>query len=1430
MAKVKVKTSAVVNRQVPEFVRELDSISEGGSLVKFLEAYYEWLEQNYKIRELENLGDIDETLDEFVEYFADQFLQSVPKSLVVDKRIIIKHAKEIYLAKGTPKAYDLLFRMMFNESPQQIYFPKVDMLRVSDGKWSQSYILRGTDVIGDSFELIGQEIFQDSTGIGDDPAFARVEAVVKYNVGTELITEITLNNASIIGVFEPNQPIRGASNTSEEEIIVNLIPFVSDLQITSPGKYYTTGDFITIAEGDGVNARAEVGTVKGGGINEIFVASGGDEHFVGQPILFDNTNAGFGNSSEVQSAVAEVTEVDFGCFLLESVNRWQPNRTYSSGAVIVYKENQYEVLVQGNAGTIPPTHDFGTVLNGEIMLRHMGSTSGKLVNENSREISLERRRVYKVDQFGVYDDNLPDTVNDGFGPIRDVKIINPGSSYNKLPKVVASTDFIKEIRTTAGTNVITIETFQLHELLFGQRVTVSGTVNREADGTFAVDSIINPFVFTIRARKTYDISGTIADRNLKQVLYADRSNNLNAIRRYSSAQLYAISNDIGSVSSVILPNFGYFYNTVRLTTPVFLQVERPIGNFTDGEEVTILPQSFCTEINEDELLLETGDKMLLDKQQNPVGVVDTYDPIGGILRLSPASNRTGLLLEDGSRLIDEDGDFFVHEQSGVFNKRNFLIGDRSGTKTRIVDVAAASVRGDIGAIGLTTGEFLNSDGKVSDSSKRIQDSLFYQDFSYVIRIGQSVNKYRDAVKKLLHPVGLALFGEVSLINLVQTLTKVMNNESAILTNKVELKDLRAKVLAVGNWQESTNRLLIDNSGRYQTLEMEGGFRDVFITEDGDRLLFEDGSIFVSERTAPDGRSLILESGDKILAEEQRSKFFNEHLLQEFYQFFRLETDKSHAKSRDPFARKEQWTVYLEDFAPSYSDSDTLKLETARVDANGKVIDPGSDLLLEDGGRFLNQLQLSKPAPSVRVLQSEMLPPVIINESDINTVRLLEMSPQVLKEFVFRIKSRASMYNSEFFVELEDPTLLMEDGTPLTLENGRYFKSEEVNTGKLLEEDGSKFGIDSKYPRIPNDKSERNLYVECNPSNVELDNLLLENGDFLLSEETYPSGTTFVATIDAANIGSMTLTGSAPKLTFSSEPIAGMEVVEGLALSFTQRINFGEGVFEEVDYREETVTFKIRLSEPLQATIETTPLVSLFFKTTTNKFKKDDQNQQIYRSNFSTVFVSYKDENTLGRATVQSRASFRQVGSALSFLEQRKFNFPPYTYGSKGSLQVVPGNAYIGVSWEPDTVLLTKEVVNHGGNAYEVIVAGTTGSTAPTHTSGTEFNGTSELRFVGPTKKDISYLPDTKDGGLTGSWYDQYPEPNRSYWNDEYIEMEDGSRLLSESGDEQILEVMASSGDTQIKDFANVSVYDIINRKHKRTNFAVGAYVEVYKAA
>ena len=44
---------------------------------------------------------------------------------------------------------------------------------------------------------------------------------------------------------------------------------------------------------------------------------------------------------------------------------------------------------------------------------------------------------------------------------------------------------------------------------------------------------------------------------------------------------------------------------------------------------------------------------------------------------------------------------------------------------------------------------------------RIQDSYYYQDYSYVVRIGESINQWRESIRRSVHPAGWNVFGEVS---------------------------------------------------------------------------------------------------------------------------------------------------------------------------------------------------------------------------------------------------------------------------------------------------------------------------------------------------------------------------------------------------------------------------------------------------------------------------------------------------------------------------------------------------------------------------------------------------------------------------------------------------------------------------------------------
>ena len=79
-----------------------------------------------------------------------------------------------------------------------------------------------------------------------------------------------------------------------------------------------------------------------------------------------------------------------------------------------------------------------------------------------------------------------------------------------------------------------------------------------------------------------------------------------------------------------------------------------------------------------------------------------------------------------------------------------------------IDVASASV--DVVSVADTDGKFLNEDGFLSESTMRLQDSLYYQDFSYVLKVGRSINTWRDSFKKTMHTAGFYFTGQVDLEN------------------------------------------------------------------------------------------------------------------------------------------------------------------------------------------------------------------------------------------------------------------------------------------------------------------------------------------------------------------------------------------------------------------------------------------------------------------------------------------------------------------------------------------------------------------------------------------------------------------------------------------------------------------------------------------
>lgn len=110
----------------------------------------------------------------------------------------------------------------------------------------------------------------------------------------------------------------------------------------------------------------------------------------------------------------------------------------------------------------------------------------------------------------------------------------------------------------------------------------------------------------------------------------------------------------------------------------------------------------------------------------------------------------------------------ANNDGGIGSIRAIEIVDPGiGFSTATVDATGsgdgnANVQAVISGLAVNAGKYLNDDGKIN--YKKIQDSYYYQDFSYVIKGGLTVEKYISTIKKSIHPAGLQLFGEILLID------------------------------------------------------------------------------------------------------------------------------------------------------------------------------------------------------------------------------------------------------------------------------------------------------------------------------------------------------------------------------------------------------------------------------------------------------------------------------------------------------------------------------------------------------------------------------------------------------------------------------------------------------------------------------------------
>ena len=162
-AEINDKISIFVKDQFPEFYA-----SDGLLFEKFVEAYYEYLEQTGQsldyARNLIEYQDVDNTTAEFLDQFKKLYLEQLPGLIKADDRLTIKHIMDFYRAKGSERAIQLLFRLLFDEAAT-VSNPGEDVIKPSISDWRlPRYIEVYAPNMDNLIELEGLEVIGASSG------------------------------------------------------------------------------------------------------------------------------------------------------------------------------------------------------------------------------------------------------------------------------------------------------------------------------------------------------------------------------------------------------------------------------------------------------------------------------------------------------------------------------------------------------------------------------------------------------------------------------------------------------------------------------------------------------------------------------------------------------------------------------------------------------------------------------------------------------------------------------------------------------------------------------------------------------------------------------------------------------------------------------------------------------------------------------------------------------------------------------------------------------------------------------------------------------------------------------------------------------------------------------------------------------------------
>ena len=438
------KTSLQVAKQLPEFIQDDNSYQ---TFVSFIEAYYQWLETantnnsantvattngqgvTYASKNLLDYSDVDGTLDEFVDYFINDFLPYIPTDVLADKRKLLKISKELYKTKGTENSYKFLFRALFNSSAE-VFNTSDTILKASDGKWVITKSLR-IDSIDTAWLLINNlKLFGETT---------KSYATVDYASTTGSKTEAFISN--IQRLFHSGEFVRVVDNN-------NLDVYFYE------NKFYIQNSGVIIPPEATILRGKIVGVISSIKINP---KNRGQFYVSGDPVIITGgLNTNVVNPIGATAIVGETTTGSITSInVLDGANgyRLPPNSSINfSGGGIGFASAQAEINLLDDTQQTTISYIINNTL-GIAANVVMGNTNSPDLYYCFKDPGVSNTNTKLIDAFNF----TAFTV----GPIGSVHLIDEGAGYSSSPNVTASSLYTTDVGQSELKTLGILQTIQI---------------------------------------------------------------------------------------------------------------------------------------------------------------------------------------------------------------------------------------------------------------------------------------------------------------------------------------------------------------------------------------------------------------------------------------------------------------------------------------------------------------------------------------------------------------------------------------------------------------------------------------------------------------------------------------------------------------------------------------------------------------------------------------------------------------------------------------------------------------------------------------------------------------------------------------------------------------------------------------------------------